>query len=460
MRPQAVRAVALALLALAVLAAASAAASPRPIDVCGPCGERFASEIGHETGTETAFASSVATVEIRRDGTGVWTVRNELANASAATYLRNHPDELRAVAESGFDVHDTELRSVRVTDDDVLVLEYLMPGFATKTAGVWRVDYFREEPGAYTFYQLGADEVTVVGPEGTRVTSGIPGGTDDGNRITMTEYADHGDGSFVVFAPADDPLATGATWVAVGQAVGGLVARNVLVLVVVPGAVLGGLAWGCNRLAGSGYVDVGSDAAHRLAGLVVGVGLVAAALSSPVVEAVLFGVANRWGVVGGVAAATVGMAAWQRPDELTVRRQVGAIGGGLLAGVGVLYALETVVSEPPAPAALASAAFLVLPPLWLLLVGSTGCADARTRRLVLAVPPLSLAVAVSMQFSMATAGGPLFVLVPVLFVAYAVAATVAGLPLWAIGTALPVGEAATSSRGRQRTTDAPRRRID
>lgn len=456
MRPRTVRIVLLALLAVAVLSAASATASPRPVDVCQPCGDRFASHLGRETGTETEFTRSVANVEVRQDGTGVWTIRNELANASAAAYLREHPDELRAVAEHGFSVHDAELQSARITDGDVVVLEYRMPGFATRTAGVWRVDYFREQPGAYVYYRLGADELTVVGPEGTRVTSGMPGGTADGNRLTTTEYRDQGDGSFVVFAPDDDPLAAGATWAAIWQAVGGVVLRNAVLLVVIPGAVLAGLAWGCNRLAAGGYLDAGREPARNVAGLVIGLGLVVAALSTPAAEAAVFGVANPWGVVGGVAAAGIGVVAWLRPGAITPARQVGALAGGLLVGVGVWAALTAAIGGSVRPEALAEAALAVVPPLWLLVVGSTGHAGARTRGLVVAVPVLSLAVTATVQHSMTSAGGALFMVVPVLLVGYAVVATVAGLPLWALGAALPDGEPPAPPRGEHRAADPAR----
>lgn len=437
------RSAVLVLLVVAVLAATTAAASPRPVAVCQPCGNGF--EMAAATGdnvpmaivdADVAVTDSTATVRVYENGTADWTVRNELANASNVDFFREQPDALRDVATDAFVVGDAELLAAEVTDEGSVHLRYRVADFATRSNGVLRVDYFRERPGRYVFHELGADQLRLVGPEGTRVTTGLPGATVDGNELTATGYRD---GGFVVFAPGGDPLSGVRTHGSIAAATWGVVLGNLLALVALPAGVVAAGTVAAGAAVYRGLLAPGRERARRIGIVVAAAGLALALYAALPADRAFVGVYAPWGVVGGVATAAVGGALAARPEGWTPRRLTGLVAGGILTGAtaaGAGQVLLSVTTDRP----LLWASLPAVIPLWMLVVGGARDAGRRRRAAVLAVPPAGFALAVLATRSLTTPGGPMFVLVSVLFVGYALLAIVAGLPLLALGAALPTDD--------------------
>lgn len=436
----------LALVVVAVVAATAGAASPRPVPVCQPCSYGFerAATTQNDVPEEIADADasvtdSTATVRLNDDGSALWTIRNELSSPDVVEYFRANPDVLRQVADEAWIIGDADVLSATVTDDDVIVLRYHVPDFATRSNGVLRVDYFREQPGSYTFYELGADRLRLVGPADTRVTTAIPGATVESNEVTATEYRATGDGPFVVFAPADDPLAGAKTHAAIADATGGVFLRNLLVLVVLPGLVVAAGTWAAGALAGREWLAADRKRARRIGGVVGALGLVVALAAALPGDLAVVGRHAPWGVLAGVGAAVCGGAVSARPGWWTLRRLVGLVLaaaslGGLAAVAGPTGGGNVIGGQVP----VAGVAALV--PLWLLVVGAARDATGWTRGAMFAVPPVGFALAVAATRPLTASGGPMFLLVPVLFVVTALLGLAAGLPLLALGASVPVTE--------------------
>lgn len=444
MRPRFGPSTLIALLAVAAVVPALGAASPMPVPVCQPCSFGFEQAVnGDDTvpesvaGDDVAVVESTATVRVFENGTAVWEMRNRLSDPAVVEYLRTHPEALQTVAEDAWLVGDASVASVATVDDDTVVLRYRVADFATRSNGVLRVDYFRDEPGRYAFYELGADRLTLIGPDDTRVTSGLPGATVDGNELTVTEYRSGGDGPFVVFGPEDDPLGGAKTHAAIAAAVGGIVARNLLLLVVVPGLVLAGGTWAAGVAAGRDWLTTDRERARQLGGVVAAVGLVVALLSALVGTEVVGGTYETWGVLGGLAIALSAGTVAFRPDTWTLRRLVALVVTAAAVGTVAASAGAALLDGRAIAGAMGAASGAVLVTLWMLVVGAARDAGGRTRSLVLAVPPVVFGVAVAASTSLASTGGALFLVVPVVYVGVALVAVAAGVPLLALGASVP-----------------------
>jgi len=244
--------VALGLLAILALAGAAvpAVASPSPIPACPPCEAGFVhASAAHDLDTEVRH--SEATVRVHRNGSATWTVRVVPRNESVLDRLAGNGSLARAVAADSFGVRygsgiEHELLSAGVAGDAFVIRYRTLDVVRESAFGTRTLTYFRDSPGAYVYTDLGADELTVVAPPGMTVARGF--GDVDGRRMTATALPDVRDGPFVVFAPGGSlpPELFGA--LALLDVLGGVVVRNVLLFVALPGGVLVGGVAGIRRL--------------------------------------------------------------------------------------------------------------------------------------------------------------------------------------------------------------------
>ena len=194
--------------ALGGLAAAPADASPSPVPVCQPCGSFAESAAWY--GVDATLEHSEATVHVFENGSARWHVRNTVGPETADRLAAN-PSLAVAIAEDSINFGQVNDVSTTVSGDVVHVV-YSAPGFANRSFGAYRVDYFRD--GAQRFRSLGADRLTVVGPENTRVASGIDHARKDGRRLVLTRY--DGGSPLVTFVPQGALLAPLQSLLALG----------------------------------------------------------------------------------------------------------------------------------------------------------------------------------------------------------------------------------------------------
>lgn len=418
-----------------------ATASPAPIPVCGPCGQPF-DYVADTHGVEVTVERSTATVHVHENGSATWTVRNRIASQSAVERLRANASLVDRIVAATLDVrgvreHEHRFLRASITPDGVVTMRYRTPNFASWTNGALRVEYFRERPGAYVYTGLGADRLTVIGPSGTAVTKALSGATVDGRTLTMTSFETRGDGPFVVFVPAGDPLGGARTFVAVASAVAPYVARNVALFVLLPTGVLAGLTWSVARTIE--HVDPSTTLEQaRFVGAIVAVLGFLAALHPWYADAVPFiGGYEPSLLAGSIATAVIGVVAMVVPERFALRFQYVAIAVAL--GVGTLAVLTAPGRVPGGhvPSSLGVSVLLPLPSVLALPVGYAGNdGPDRLRYATAALPAGSLAAGVVYQFPLSTAGGPMFVLGAVLLVVYAVGVVVFGAPLFALGAVL------------------------
>lgn len=430
-----VRSLSLATLVVLVVvgAVAPAVASPAPVSACPPCSDGFVNAADAH-GLDTAVRHSEATVRVHENGSATWTARVVPTSEAALNRLAENESLARAVAADSFGVRygdgiDHELVGADVVDGAFVVRYRTLDVVRESVVGTATLTYFRDSPGAYIYTDLGADELTVVAPEGMTVARGF--GDVDDRRLTATELPDVRDGPFVVFAPEGSPAPGLLGTLAVVNMLGGVIVRNLLLFVVVPGSVLVGGFAGIRRVVDS---TVRRDPA-RLGGAVAGGGalllggtLLAEAEALPTVTGNLF----TGGVVGAVLLGLgVAVAVPTVRRSLTPLRLAG-VGLGAAAVVGVLSAQVLAASTLHQALALG----VTLLPLMVAL----GWVDARAgderfaRRLFAG---LSVAiVGVLALFAPLTAlGGTLFLIVPVLLTAAAVGTVVVAVPLYLLGTA-------------------------
>ncbi len=240
---------------LTVFVATPTASRPPPKPLCGACGNGFTEEVhrygkNHGIEYETASISaahSTATIRVRDNGTATWTVRNELASEDAAQFFRNNPTAFDDIAEYAGPDSGT-LISARLTGTKTVVLRYRTPSLVSTTpGGVVRFDGFRNVHGG-AISGLGADKVTVVGPPGTVVTRGPSEAQMHGNSFTLTSYHESGDGPFVTFAGSGGVAGKALSFVAVAQALAGIVILNLFFIVLVPCLLLFAVLFGFARI--------------------------------------------------------------------------------------------------------------------------------------------------------------------------------------------------------------------
>ena len=175
-------------------------ASPAPVSACPPCGSGFHRSASNH-GLYTEVRHSEATVVTHTNGSATWTVRVVPTNESALNSLAENESLARAVAADSFGIRygsgiEHDLLSADV-DDGAFVVRYRTHDVVHQgPLGTQVLTYFRDSPGAYVYTGLGADELTVVAPDGMTVVRGFGEVTD--SRMTATELPDVRDGPFVV----------------------------------------------------------------------------------------------------------------------------------------------------------------------------------------------------------------------------------------------------------------------
>ena len=226
--------VVLPLLAVSVL---PAIAAPPPEQLCG-CDD--AVEAGAAThGLEMTAPNSTATVTVHENGSATWLVQVEIADVDAATVerLRTNATLRDSVVDGA--VRGTQFWSSSV-DGDTLVARFHDPSFADRSAGVLRSEAFTNHHEGYLrLASLGADELTVVAPSGAVVGWTVPGATvsDDGSRMTVTDFDERDVGHFVTFVPRGDALGPLRSLVAVAEYLAPTVLLNAGLFVVLSSGV-------------------------------------------------------------------------------------------------------------------------------------------------------------------------------------------------------------------------------
>lgn len=433
------RAFPLALSALMILVVVGAAvpvtASPAPVSACPPCGDGFVRAAASH-GLETEVRHGEATVRVHENGSATWTARVVPTNESVLDRLAANESLARAVAGDSFGIRygsgiEHELLAADVVDG-MFVVRYRTLGVVRESVfGTQTLTYFRDSPGAYVYTDLGADELTVVAPEGTTIARGF--GTAEGDRMTATELPDARDGPFVVFAPSGSITPGLLGILAVTSALAGILVRNLLLFVVVPGGVLiGGLA-GMRR-----FTDSAADRNPTLLG---------------------------WGVAGSGALLLLGTLVTEADGlpELTGNLLAGGVVGIVLLALGTAVAVSKVRRHLTAP--LLVGASMVLAVAVAAIVTRTFGANEFHRALAFGAGVFPAAVALGrldalttprskalsrwlfigiavivfgglVVFAPLTAlGGTLFLLAPILLGLAAVGAVVVMAPLYLLGAA-------------------------
>ncbi|MFB6282125.1 MAG: hypothetical protein ABEH40_08905 [Haloferacaceae archaeon] len=412
-----------------------AAASPAPVSGCPPCSRGFVHATGAH-GLDTGVGHSEATVRVHRNGSATWTVRVVPTNGTVLDRLAANRSLARAVAADSFGTRygggiEHELLGAGVADGAVVMRYHTRNVVRRGPFGTLVLTYFRDDPGAYVYTDLGADELTVVAPDGTTVARGFGAVGDD--RMTATALPDVRDGPFVVFAPGGSPLPGLLGAVAVAAALGGVVVRNLAYFVALPGAVLvGGIAAIRRRLdAGTARDPTRLGGAVAAAGAALLVGTVVAegdALPAVTGNLLLGGVAGSTLLVLGAV-----VAAPRLRRRLTGRRLAG---GGVALGVVAALAGGGAVGTGGIHRSLSLLAAL-LP-----VVAGVGWADARaaagggspSSRLFAGLSAAVLAGLVA-GAPLTALGGTLFLLVPVVLTVAAAGVVVAAVPLYLLGAA-------------------------
>lgn len=432
------------LVALAVLIVATTVvpvtASPAPVSACPPCAEGFvyASE---SNGLETEVRHSEATVRVHENGSAAWTARVVPTNESVLDRLAEDRSLARSVASESFGTRygagiEHELVSADVANGEFVIRYRTLDVGSDSVFGTHTFTYFRDSPGAYIYTDLGADELTIVGPPGTTVARGF--GKVDGRRMTATELPDARDGPFVVFAPEDSaaPGLLGA--LAVLDALGGVVVRNVLLFVAVPSGILVGGLGGIRRL-----VDPNVSRNPARIGITVAIGgalLLAGTLAAE--GDALPAVTGNLLVGGFVGAILLGLgAAVAVPGA---RRYLSA---GRLVGSGIGAAAVVVAVSDGALGMNTFHTALGLGVVVLPAAVALGRADVRgahgdgalAQRLYVGLSVAVVAVLATVA-PLTALGGTLFFLFPLLLTVAAVGVVVAAIPLYLLGVASVTAE--------------------
>jgi len=225
--------------------AAPVVASPASVSGCPPCDEGFV-HAAHSHGLDTEVQQSAATVRVHRNGSATWTVRVVPTNDSVLARLAGNRSLARAVTEDSYGTRygggiRHEFIEAKVADGAFVMRYRTKDVVEGGPFGTTVLTYFRDSPGAWVYTDLGADELTVVAPEGMTVAQGF--GTVSTDRMTATELPGARNGPFVIFAPAENPFPGIVGTLAVIQALAGVIVRNLVFFVGLPGAVIiGGFA--------------------------------------------------------------------------------------------------------------------------------------------------------------------------------------------------------------------------
>lgn len=433
---------ALAVVALTVLlvavVAVPVAASPAPVSACPPCDDGFVRAAdGH--GLATDVDQSRATVRVHRNGSATWTVRVVPTNDSVLARLAANDSLARAVASDSFGIRygdgiEQELLGADVREGAFVVRYRTLDVVRDGPFGTHLVTYFRDSPGAYVYTDLGADELTVVAPDGTTVARGF--GEVTGRRMTATDLPDVRDGPFVVVAPADAPAPGLLGVLAVLDALAGVIARNVLLFVLLPASVVAGGLLALRRIlpaATDRDPDRFGTTVAAGGALLVAVSVATEADALPVVTGnLLLGAA-----VGGVA-----MALGTAVTSVGVRRLLTT---PRLVGVALALAVSAVAAGERALGGDFHAVLAVGGSLFPAVV-ALGRADAvgESGDRVLAALVTGLVASLAALAPLTALGGTLFLITPILSTFGALAFVLAAVPLYLLGVASATGDAATA----------------
>ncbi|WP_076427128.1 hypothetical protein [Haladaptatus litoreus] len=443
----------ISLLALVFLVAIPAMAGHPPQSVCEPCGEGFgesATWYGErnklENETATGVEHSTVTVRVYENETAIWTVRNRLTSERTVRYFRNNHDAFTEIAESAEGYSDIHFLSAKIVGSDTAVLRYRSDEQVTETRGdTLRFDGFREI-GTKRISDLGADEMTVIGPSGTHITRAPSEATVRGNELELTTYdGDRGNGPFVTFTQSGGVVGEFWSFVSVSETLADDVIRNLLLNVLLPAisllAFLVGFVWFSGKT-----VKRDERTAKWLAGIVTALGVLTLCFG-------FLGIADGG---GGFAAGTViGGSAYTVLALLTfadVRPTLPRIAGGVLlawgAGVVILFASAIAVNSFLVSRLLAlnyyavnNFMFAAFSSLFLLSMAVVGYAvsDPRYRRIAIALPPTMLAVSLAVARPITYVGTSLDIFYSLVFVGVIlVAVTFIGIPAFLLGRMVPV----------------------
>jgi hypothetical protein len=351
-RRSTLRTVVVALLLVGTLAG-PALASPQPDAVCDVCGEKY-ERAATELGVNVTVTHSTAEVRLYANGTTAWVVHNRLTPESADR-LRESPNGPETVTRAAFETYpagpvDDPTSVATVFDDRTVTIRYRDDAPVSQSFGVTVLEYF-DTNGYDYWYVVNADELRVVGPEGTHVTNHPANADVDGRTVTWrgdsselwggTDLYD-GDGR-IAFADADASApalrTTGALWADTLP-----IYLDNLRSFLVPTVLVAGVL----SLAGLGVVRRVSDRiVPRQAGRAIGaVGTVGA------VVAVGAGVATDalgnagWWVAGATVFATAGWVTAERPAWVETPGRAAVTGLGSCV-VGVLAATPVFVFAGP-----------------------------------------------------------------------------------------------------------------
>ncbi|SEO44541.1 hypothetical protein SAMN04487948_102449 [Halogranum amylolyticum] len=457
-RPRRHTVVGIVLLALLASVVASAAvvpalAAPPPRPLCDGCGDSFA-EAAAERGVDVTVQHSTATVRVHENGSATWVVRNRLADDAGADRLRSDAGLRTAVADRA--MWNTDLLSTAATDDGV-VARYRDDDFAERTpGGALRSDAFTESYSLRNLAGLGADELTVVAPDGMHVAATVSGSTrsDDGTRTTLTEFTEDQEGEFVTFVPGDSPAGPLLSLVAVGSAVWLVAAANAVVFLALPtaafgllvGALLGGLSWARARSTRPlSRLGERAGAVLTVAGLFVTFGSLFAGVAS------LFGGSAAPAVGAGVTTTLVGVAL-SRPavrDRLSYRTLVVVAAVAVLLAAAVTVAAAVVLRQNGVTRSLLSSLWFFVALFALLPAGyAAGRGD---RRLALATAVSGFLVTILPLVPVTTPALGNGLLVALLTLVGGTAVAVVGSPLLTVGASL-AADPSNPSDGAAETT--------
>lgn len=299
---------------LVIVAAGTAVALEGSTTVCQVCGEHDRRFVDEELRGTTG--SSTLTVELRRSGSARFVARTPI-NESAARYYRSNPQALNAdVASMVEDVrHRTpENVSARV-EDGAVVIAYDAPGTVQRgVGGVLVFDGFHGH-GDYRGYELWAERVTVIAPDGETVTNRPAKAAVDGDTATWSQETAGGlefpESAYVAVAPRGGLVATVSTTASLALVSAPYVLWDVLGYAAVGATVLAAVIVGLfewRRLRGQGSRE---RAATPLAWFVGGFVVVLSVIAAEGGDLLL----PTLGVISG---GSIVVAAWWGSNELPV----------------------------------------------------------------------------------------------------------------------------------------------
>ncbi|MFB6210434.1 MAG: hypothetical protein ABEI76_02760 [Halobacteriales archaeon] len=423
----------LAVVAISLLAGITlpVAASPALVSACPPCDRGFI-RAATDHGLDTEVQRGTATVRMHTNGSATWTARVVPTNERVLDRLAENDTLARAVATDSFGIRygsgiDHELIGTAV-EDGAFVIRYRTLDVVDHSAfGARTLTYFRDDPGAYIYTELGAEEVTVVAPPGMTIAHGF--GTVTGQRMTATALPDVRNGPFVVATPQGQPVPSVVGTLAVASALSGVIVRNFLLFVVVPGSILVGGIAGIRRLTGGDGGDpdrFGAIVALGGASVLVGtLAMEADALPSMTDNLILGG-------IGGAVLLALGLSVLVPTlrGRLTGRRLVGA-SLGVVAIVLILTQLSVRMSTLHRTLGLGIA---LLPAAVALGWMDATASPRRSNRLFFGFV-VALVGGLVVSAPLTALGGGLFLLMPIILTAAAGGAVVLAIPLYLLGMA-------------------------